>query len=264
MSAIRKYPRTPHLEGSRLQEGDENLDQVPFADLRGRHLVVSEKVDGANTGISFDEFGQMRLQSRGHYLTGGPREKYFDLFKQWARTHETALREALGPSTVLYGEWMYARHTIYYDQLPHYFLAYDILDLQSGIFLTSDACREILSASPVCYLLPLVNGEVDSLSELLELVGTSAFKSPRWRERLQEETTSRGLDFDQVWKETDKTDLMEGLYINVEEDGQVVERYKWVRPGFLQAIIDSESHWLRRPIIPNALAGGVEIFGGMA
>ena len=27
---IRKYPRTPHLEGSRLQPGDEDLSQIPF------------------------------------------------------------------------------------------------------------------------------------------------------------------------------------------------------------------------------------------
>jgi hypothetical protein len=26
-----KYPRTPHIEGSRLQPGDEDLDSVPFS-----------------------------------------------------------------------------------------------------------------------------------------------------------------------------------------------------------------------------------------
>ena len=28
---LKKYPRTPHLEGSRLQPGDENLSQAPFS-----------------------------------------------------------------------------------------------------------------------------------------------------------------------------------------------------------------------------------------
>jgi len=37
---IRKYPRTQHIEGSRLQAGDEDLASVPFRELRGRHLVV--------------------------------------------------------------------------------------------------------------------------------------------------------------------------------------------------------------------------------
>ena len=80
-----KYPRTRHLEGSRLQAGDQDLSQVPFEDIRGQPLVVEEKMDGANCGLSFDEDGQLLLQSRGHYLDGGPREKHFALLKQWAQ-----------------------------------------------------------------------------------------------------------------------------------------------------------------------------------
>ena len=53
---------------------------------------------------------------------------------------------------------------------------------------------------------------------------------------------------------------MEGLYVKVEENGQVVERYKFVRWAFMQTLIDSDSHWMDRPIIPNQLADGVNIF----
>lgn len=88
---IRKYPRTPHLEGSRLQPGDEDLRQVPFSSIAGRHLVVEEKIDGANSGISFDENGNLLLQSRGHYLTGGYRERHYNLMKQWATIQKDAL-----------------------------------------------------------------------------------------------------------------------------------------------------------------------------
>jgi hypothetical protein len=35
-----KYPRTPHLAGSRLQPGDEDLAQVPFAAVRGVGLAA--------------------------------------------------------------------------------------------------------------------------------------------------------------------------------------------------------------------------------
>ena len=47
---ILKYPRTCHLEGSRLQPGDEDLDQVSLDALQGTYLVIEEKVDGANAG----------------------------------------------------------------------------------------------------------------------------------------------------------------------------------------------------------------------
>jgi hypothetical protein len=73
-----KYPRTPHIEGSRLQPGDEDLDSVPFSSIASQYVAVEEKVDGANAAISFSPDGQMLLQSRGHYLTGGEREKHFN------------------------------------------------------------------------------------------------------------------------------------------------------------------------------------------
>ncbi len=79
MMKLYKYPRTHHLEGSRFQPGDEELDSIPFSQIQGRHIVVEEKLDGANTGISFDDEGRLFLQSRGHFLDGGPRERQFDL-----------------------------------------------------------------------------------------------------------------------------------------------------------------------------------------
>ena len=123
-----KYPRTRHLEGSRLQPGDEDLESVPLADLAGSRLVVEEKLDGGNAGISFDPDGRMYLQSRGHFLEGGGRERHFDLFKTWANRWRRELWGALGPRYVLYGEWLYAKHTVFYDALPHYFLEFDALD----------------------------------------------------------------------------------------------------------------------------------------
>jgi hypothetical protein len=72
---------------------------------------------------------------------------------------------------------------------------------------------------------------------------------------------AKGLDAERVWKETDRSDLMEGLYIKVEEDGRVVERYKYVRASFLTSVLDSGGHWLKRPIVPNQLRDGVDLFG---
>ena len=126
--SIIKYPRTPHIEGSRLQPGDEDLSQIPFDNIAGRHIVIEEKIDGANSALSFNPEGELLLQSRGHYLTGGYRERHYNLFKQWAGVHRDALWAVLGCRYVMYGEWMYAKHSIYYDALPHYFMEFDILD----------------------------------------------------------------------------------------------------------------------------------------
>ena len=68
-----KYPRTPHIQGARIQPGDEDLSKIPFRVIAGRSIVVEEKCDGANSAVSFDADGSLLLQSRGHYLTGGAR-----------------------------------------------------------------------------------------------------------------------------------------------------------------------------------------------
>jgi hypothetical protein len=147
---IHKYPRTPHLGGSRLQPGDEDLDQVPLEALRGRFIVVEEKLDGANAGIALADHGpgNLRLQSRGHALTGGARERHFDLFKRWAGAHAELLARLVAGGRTLYGEWLYAKHTIFYDLLPHYFLEFDVRD-PDGTFWSTARRRELLDGTPV-------------------------------------------------------------------------------------------------------------------
>src|SRR5262245_35683213 len=105
MMSILKYPRTPHLSGSRIQPGDEDVPVIAREVLEGRNVVIEEKLDGSNSGISFDDDGGLVLQSRGHILTGGPRERQFDLLKRWANHHRAALCQILGGRYIMYGEW---------------------------------------------------------------------------------------------------------------------------------------------------------------
>jgi len=261
IDAIHRYPRTHHLEGSRLQPGDHDLDQVPLAELRGTYCVIEEKLDGANAGISVDDTGRVRLQSRGHVLVGGPREKHWDLFKQWAHSHEVALAKAVAGLT-LYGEWLYAKHTVFYDELPHYFLEFDIRDA-SGAFWSTARRAAHLAGLPIASVPILWQGVVSDPARLPALVASSLYKSAHWRDRLREAATAAHVDPDRATLETDPSDLAEGLYVKVEDParGIVVARYKWIRASFLTAVVDSGSHWLARPIVANRLAEGVDLFG---
>ena len=45
MGNLHKYVRTPHIRGSRFQNGDHDLEAVPFEDLVDKHLVIEEKID---------------------------------------------------------------------------------------------------------------------------------------------------------------------------------------------------------------------------
>jgi hypothetical protein len=106
----------------------------------------------------------------------------------------------------------------------------------------------------------LRKGAFKRREELTELISHSNFKSPYWRENLIAAAEREGLNQERVVKETDPSDLMEGLYIKEERNGGVEARYKFIRAGFLQAVLESESHWQSRPILPNLLSDKVDIF----
>jgi len=261
MNDIRKYPRTRHVRGSRFQHGDDDLEAVPWDDLKGKYLVVEEKVDGANCGISFSSEGDLLLQSRGHYLRGGPREKHFNLLKQWSAAKMDELFDLLTDRYVLYGEWMYAKHTCFYDALPHYFMEFDVLDTKGNVFLSTEARRKLLNHSSegwsvVCPVRVITEGVFENLTELETLNTRSAFITDDRLANLTAAAIDAGvLPIDAI-KHTDMDERMEGLYIKWEEDGVIKGRYKYVRSSFTSSILDQETHWHDRPIVQNKLSPG--------
>jgi 1-acyl-sn-glycerol-3-phosphate acyltransferase len=266
---LQKYPSTRHLEGSQLQQGDDGFDRpgkrgdprAAYAALAGRTIVVEEKLDGANAGVSFSAGGELLLQSRGHYLAGGGRERQFSIFKRWAAAHESALLACLGDRYVMYGEWMGKKHSVFYNQLPHLFCEFDIVDRETRRFLSTAARAALLGEAPVLAVPVLYAGVAPArLADLKALIRVSLAKSGRWREDFEATVEREGLDLARCWAQADKSDLAEGLYIKVEQDGMVVERYKWVRSDFVQAILDSKMHHSQQPYVPNQLAPGVDIY----
>jgi hypothetical protein len=257
MTAIEKYPRTRHIQGSRLQPGDEDLNAVPLNEVTSRPLVIEEKLDGANCGVSFAGNRELRLQSRGHYLTGGAAERQFNLLKSWATRHQSSLRDVLGRRYIMYGEWLYAKHTIFYDALPHYFLEFDIWDREQSIFLDTPARKSLIAGLPVVSVPVIASGTFQSFEDH---AGLSRFKTPNCAVRFAAQCDAIGYPLEKALRETDSANEMEGLYVKWEEDGEVKGRYKFVRPSFLTAVVDSGSHWQDRPVIPNLLAEGVDLF----
>lgn len=250
-----KYPRTQHLQGSRLQEGDEDLSQVPFEEILGKHIVIEEKIDGANSAISFNEQGELLLQSRGHYLNGGYNERHYNLMKQWANNNKSLFYSVLGARYIMYGEWMYAKHTVFYDALPDYFMEFDIFDREKNIFLDTPSRKKITGQIGVIHSVPvLAQGVFKSKEAILGYLGDSNYITEKHIDVLRRLSEKQGLDVERQVRETDPSLTMEGLYIKVETDGEVKMRVKFVRNSFYQCVNASGSHWQQRPIIPNQLA----------
>lgn len=273
MADFVKYPRTRHIVGSSLQKGDLG-DYVSYEELEGKYLVIEEKIDGANVGISFDKDWNLKLQSRGHYLVGGDYSQ-FDQFKTWANTYSSVFFDILGTRYIMYGEWMSNLHTIYYDLLPHFFMEFDIFDtlgLTSGTetetFLSTNRRKQMIKNVDVQIHQVLVltegickNGQVNGIT-IPQYVGNSHFQSRKNREILAGELKAINLEKTRSAGLMDLNDgSMEGLYIKWEEDGIVKGRYKYVRPDFTQTIIDGGQHHLDRPIIHNRLKTGSSLYG---
>ena len=135
-----------------------------------------------------------------------------------------------------------------------------VLDKATGQFLATPRRRALLKDLPVASAPVVHAGFIRSAKQLQALLQTSRFQTAHWRATLREVCQERALDFSRALAETDAAGLMEGLYFKLEDGEQVIERYKYVRASFSQTVEESGSHWLERPIVPNRLRPGVDIF----
>jgi len=236
-----KYPRTPHLAGSSGTDDDKHLSGAESAAiLADESLIVEEKLDGTNTGIHFTSAGKMILQCRGHILTEGMHPQY-DLFKQWAMVKREALEKALEDRYVLFGEWLYARHTIHYRALTHYFFEFDVYDKRDDVFLGFEARLALLRGTGIQTVPVLARGK-KSGGELLKLIGASAFGAAF------ENPRTRKID-----------NRMEGLYLRTEREARVSGRAKIVRAEVVEKIKLGDQ-WKKQAMVANRLIAGADVF----
>lgn len=236
-----KYPRTPHLFGSKGTDDDKHLGEQESSEFIAEpSLIVEEKIDGTNVGIHFTQDGRMKLQCRGHEITEGMHPQY-DLFKQWTAARSLTLEELLEDRFILYGEWLYARHSVHYRALSHYFFEFDIYDKQTEQFLDLANRMGMLEGTGI-ETVPVLHQGTATADELWSMIGPSAFDA----------------HFDNpVTRQPDNR--MEGLYLRTECDGVVTGRAKLVRPEFVEKIKQSE-HWQHQAMVPNLLRDGADIW----
>lgn len=109
-----KYPRTPHLPGSPGFTEDDVHSNV--ANLYGKEVVITEKMDGENTTLYRDGSHARSIDSRSHTSR--------DWLKNWWGQNSYKLHEDLR----ICGENLFAKHSIEYKDLKSYFLAFSIWD----------------------------------------------------------------------------------------------------------------------------------------
>ena len=133
--------------------------------------------------------------------------------------HEHGLRTVLTPEWILFGEWCYARHTVYYDALPDWFLAFDVYDRPSGCFWSRERRNELAKRAGIA---------------TVPFLGLGTFD----REALEKQFGQSKLG----------DEPMEGLYLRWDEGPWLVARAKLVRPSWVEF---DEEHWSKRRLQPN-------------
>jgi hypothetical protein len=256
------YPRTLHLNGSGIGTTSARV-HLTWEELSDRHVVIEEKMDGSEVSFEFGDDLEPVLRYRGSPLdlrTRGGTEKQFDRFKDWFSLNADSFFDLLDTRYRVYGEWLYAAHRIFYDGLPSYFLEFDVLELATGRFLDTPSRRALLGPLTAIHSVKvLADGIAGGLGHPTRLVGRSAFKSDNWHHAARVAAERSGQVPDDVMARIDSSDLAEGVYGKVEEDGEVRLRFKWVRPDFVRSIVESGRHWKEMGLVPNAVSGETPI-----
>ncbi|MBU5690254.1 MAG: RNA ligase family protein [Candidatus Aenigmatarchaeota archaeon] len=208
-----KFPRTPHvyaeysgLEPDDLRYSSEESDNI----LKGKYVVLTEKLDGSNVSISFSP--GLEITHRGNHTEGYE----FSLLKSWCAANMDKLRQELNEKTI-FGEWLYLRHTIPYKYLPHYLILFDVFDHNRG-FLSYEQVVKIASNLNLPHAPILYEGIFPGFEFLKNLL-------------------ERKSEFGD--------EKIEGVYGRVQENGLTVFRFKFVNPEFIQKV-DQSDHWKRK------------------
>ena len=201
-----KYPRTYHLPWSEsISSDDKVLKSVEH--FYGKEIIMTEKRDGENSNLARDYTHARSLDSvdhpSRHWLKGMWSTMRFDIPEGWR----------------ICGENLYAKHSVYYNDLTTYFEVFSIWN-ENNICLSFDETLEW------CNLLNLTHVPV----------------------------IYRGI-FDEEFLKNYKidTEKQEGYVIRLASEFKYEDFSesvaKWVRKGHVQ----TESHWMYNKIEPNKL-----------
>lgn len=220
-----RFPHTPHLSwhGKEASRADKVLSPPEVAALLSADVVIEEKLDGANLGISVSSDGELRLQNRGDYLRP-PFSGQFQHLPTWLSIHQDQLFDALGINLIAFGEWCAAQHSLEYSRLPDRWMLFDIYDRRAKRYWSTSRRNAWARENGLKVVREVARGHF-SQTALLSMVERehSAFRDG----------------------------FMEGIVIRRESDQWLIDRAKLVRADFSQSISE---HWRRQPLRWNRVA----------
>jgi RNA ligase len=221
---IHKFPRTPHLYwlSQTALRDDKIMSPLEAADFLNGEIIVEEKIDGSNLGISLDRHRHVRAQNRGQFLRR-PFTGQWKPLAGWIAQNRARIEEHLPADVILFGEWCYLKHGISYTMLPDWFLGFDVFDLGTEQFWSVQRRDALCATMELPVVAQIRRGEFTQMELRAMLDRQSSYYSGP----------------------------VEGLYLRKEGKDYVNRRAKLVRPEFVHSISE---HWTRIPSQANRCA----------
>ena len=218
-----KFPHTPYLIPPQTSVSLRQDKVLSFDEAKlffTERVVVEEKIDGANLGISFNKDGSMCLQNRGHYLFE-PFVGQWEPLPKWIKNWADVLFDILFDKYILFGEWCYLKHSVFYNRLPDWFIAFDVFDKGNHRFLSTKRRNDVINKIGLP-IVPLIYNGFISKELIIGAKGKTIFGE----------------------------DEREGVYLRVDSNDYLIGRAKHVRSSFTQAI---DTHWSKSTVVHNEL-----------
>merc|ERR1712037_690523 len=199
-------------------------DQRLYFGPNSMEVLIQEKIDGANLGISLNEDWQICFQNRSHYVNYETATQWSQL-KTWEANNRANLMAIFEEPNryIIFGEWCTMCHSVPYGTLPDWFLVFDIFDLRAQKFLARTVvetmCEGMFHLVPVLAKQRFAN--IEEISQLLDI--PAAFRNDGGP--------------------------LEGIYLRIEGEKYGLHRCKLVRSDFWGNI---DEHWTKRAI-PNKI-----------
>jgi len=209
-----KYPKTMHLPWSPgLQNDDRLLPSTKVFD--GKEVVISIKKDGENTSIYTDHIHARSLDSQNHPS------------RNWVRAFAAKFQKDIPVDWRICGENMYAMHSIFYKNLPSYFLGFSIWN-DHNVCLNWDETLEWFKMLGITPVEQLYRGI--------------------WDEKLVESLIMANGSF--------MGEGEEGYVVRTVEEFKYEDFQKHLAKYVRKNHVQTDEHWMNKEIVKNGLAEG--------
>lgn len=130
-----KYPSTPHLYFSPTIS-NEDIEGIThnLKDFLNIDLILTTKMDGSNVKVTKDFVASRNGLEASH--------QSFDLLK---KIHKE-FSYKIPPNIILFGEWLYAKHSIEYNNLKSYLQIFEVFDIENNLWLSWNEIKKITAS----------------------------------------------------------------------------------------------------------------------